>query len=448
MLLTDVIRTSWEEIGMPQHVLAAFSGGADSTALLIALHRFSLNNGGIPRITAHHVHHGLRKNADRDAAFCEKLCRQLSISYSCTQIHLTGSSENEARTKRYEALFAAADAADARTIVLAHHQHDQTETMLMRLMRGTASGLKGMSPFSRHDNGVCLWRPFLNCAPDTLKKALTENRIHWQEDESNREVHYLRNLLRNEVLPLMRNVSPRMDEHFYQTSVTLWQEGAYLDSLADDFLKNHACTLPPCPFLEAKAFSKLHPAMKKRVLHTFFQSSTRFTKSPDWHVYDSSAALLPGETVNLPDDCRLFHAGVHIHLMLPNATAELSELTVLPYKSGCSNGIAVQSIPKYVYEGTVLRTWQPGDYITPFGMDGTKSLQDYLTDKKVDRPFRKHLPLLCKGQEVLWVIGVGASEKMRALPDDEMNLLLCYPGRSIMHKSQYFPLQDNSTKEY
>lgn len=448
MLLKDVIKTSWEECGKPQRVLVAFSGGADSTALLVALHRFSAENAGIPCIWAHHVHHGLRANADSDAAFCETVCKKFSIPFSCSKVHLSGFSENEARTLRYEALFEAAARADADTIALAHHLHDQTETMLMRLMRGTAYGLKGISVMSTRENGIRLWRPFLSVSPEYLRKALLEAQLSWQEDESNSNPRYLRNLLRQDILPLMRSHASNMDEHFYQASLTLQEENAFLGNLADDFLQKHGSLLPPCPFLDALAFSALHPAMKKRVLHAFFLAAAHLTDSPDRRTYDACAAIKENETVNLPDGRRLFHAGAHIHLVLPGVSGNLSPLAVLPFKKDISNGIDAQSIPKSVYESAVLRTRQPGDFIIPFGMNGKKSLQDYLTDKKVDRPFRDHLPLLCKGQEVLWVIGVGASEKMRAHPDDSMNVLLHYPGRLIMNTPSQSAIQEINTKEF
>ena len=82
---------------------------------------------------------------------------------------------------------------------------------------------------------------------------------------------------------------------------------------------------------------------------------------------------------------------------------------------------------KSVYDQCRLRYWEPGDRIQPLGTKGSKSMQDYFVDKKVPRPFRRYVPLLCIGEKVVWAIGIGASEEARISPGDNA-VLLRYEG--------------------
>ena len=441
LLLSDTIKESWQRIGKPQRVLIAYSGGADSSALLMALRRLNKLQDGIPELLAVHVNHHLRPTSTDDAEASRALCDRLHIPFICADVFPRSVSEDHARIARYEALYNLAREHACDVITLAHHLHDQTETMFMRLMRGTGDGLKGMAEYVPDTERTPLWRPLLNTHPDLLKQSLEEVSVSWQEDETNRDSRYLRNFIRLQVLPPLRERAPHLDTHMAQTACILQDESTFLRSLAEDFLSAYASMEPPCPFMDADAFSALHIALKRRIVKCLLDAFSLSDSVTFAHI-DAGASISIGETVNLPMGFALYHAGKRIHLLLPSVQPlAIPSLEELPFVTGLSNGKTYQSMPKSVYAGTCLRHRRSGDYIQPFGMAGQKTLQDYLTDRKVDRPFRDHLPLLCQGSEVLWVIGVGASEKMRALPESHMNILLHYPGRLIME------LHNHTTKE-
>ena len=431
LLLSESVRSSWQRIGRPGRVLCAFSGGADSSALLLLLQRLAESQQDAPVIIAAHVDHHLRPASDGDALAARALCEKLSVPFYLAHVHPMNASEEAARQARYDALYRIASEHNCDVIALAHHLHDQSETVLMRLMRGAVDGLKGMAEFTPTPNGTPLWRPLLGTDPASLRDLLTHFGIAWQEDETNADPMYLRNHLRLHVLPAMRKRAPQLDMHMNNTAQVLWDESALMDHLADAFLAEHASLLLPCPFLNAQAFSQLHPALRRRVIRRMLSAFLPMDDVAFSHI-DDCASIRGRDTVNLPRGFRFQHLGKRIHLLLPKVSPlPIDAPEVLPYAPGFSNGVDYQSVPRALYHNACLRYRLPGDFIRPFGMQGQKSLQDYLVDQKVDRPFRDHLPLLCKGSEVLWVIGVGASEALRASDDPDQNILLHYTGRLV-----------------
>ena len=184
-----------------KRLLLAVSGGLDSICLA---HYFICNKEalGIEWLGIAHVHHGLREGtADRDAAFVETFAKAHNIPFFLKKLdgealkNAEGSLEENARDARYKALQEAAKNCDA--IVTAHHAGDQTETMYMRLRRGTTlAGLRGIQDV--RDN---IYRPFLSVTRADLLAYARKNNLEWCEDESNSDVKFARNKVRHIYLP-------------------------------------------------------------------------------------------------------------------------------------------------------------------------------------------------------------------------------------------------------
>jgi tRNA(Ile)-lysidine synthase len=186
-------------------LLVAVSGGADSTALLVGLHRIAKEFD--VRLVAAHLHHGLRgEEADRDEQHVRRLCRALRIPLlsarwdTRARMRRRGlSGQDGLRRLRREFLLAAADRGRAVWIATGHHADDQLETLLARLLRGAGlQGLGGMSP----RQGRWL-KPLLAVARRDIEADLERAGVSWREDSSNRGPHYLRNRLRNEAIPAL-----------------------------------------------------------------------------------------------------------------------------------------------------------------------------------------------------------------------------------------------------
>ena len=188
-------------------LVAAVSGGSDSMALLAALHHLRQEAGFA--LHACHVQHGLRGDDSlEDERFVRGFCQSMGVPLTVHIADLGGDlrlpgMETRARECRYAFFADEMRRLSANALLLAHHQDDQTETLLMHLLRGAGTnGLAGMRPAAPFACGLLL-RPFLSLSKADLLAALTRWNISYREDASNQETLTLRNALRLQVLPLL-----------------------------------------------------------------------------------------------------------------------------------------------------------------------------------------------------------------------------------------------------
>ncbi|MEM8783256.1 MAG: tRNA lysidine(34) synthetase TilS [Planctomycetota bacterium] len=207
-MLTESLR---REAGIDEGdgVLIACSGGADSVALLRAMHALAPKRRWRLRIEALHVQHHLRESAERDAWFVAELCDSLGIAHHRVDVNEPEAQrmtprnlELRAREWRLSAYRDAAAQRGLRFVITAHHAGDQLETVLMRLMRGAAvSAMAGITPARPLGPGLTLAHPLLRLHHDTLRDYLRGLHQPWREDETNADTTRLRAALRERVTP-------------------------------------------------------------------------------------------------------------------------------------------------------------------------------------------------------------------------------------------------------
>ena len=399
---------------LPEHLLIGLSGGADSVALLLLL----LERDG--RIEAAHVNHGLRgEDSDGDEAFVRALCAERRVPlrvYRATPPENPG--EDWARQARYGFLRQAMRETGAEALALAHHRDDQAETLLMHLARGSGlTGLTGMAPDAMLD-GIRVVRPLLEVSGRELREMLAARGQPWREDASNRDPRYLRNALRLEVMPRLERCAPGAAARMAETASLLREDEDALRALTEDFLRAHG----GARHLALPALAAQPRGLRRRILRLWW---ARQGLAPlDHPQTDALLGLLDvpaGSRCNLPLGWHGQRGWTHLHLIPPEAEQQPEPvraadgavmsgvaLRVVSPDGAAGDGRRAQLVPEGWLEGTVLRTWRPGDWIRPYGMAGRKSLQDYFTDRHVDAPFRRRVPLICRGDEALLVCGVGA----------------------------------------
>ena len=193
-------------------IIIGLSGGADSVFLLHTL--VALREQWHLALTATHLDHEGRESSSDDAAFCEKLCTELAVSIVVKKISAlkhtpprNGSQEAWWRASRRLFFEEVRCAHNADSIALGHHQQDQIETFLIRLMRGASlTGLVGMQPKSGH-----YIRPLLATTQQEIQSSLEQHGIAYCTDVSNTDMRFLRNRIRHQVLPALRTCDDRFD---------------------------------------------------------------------------------------------------------------------------------------------------------------------------------------------------------------------------------------------
>ncbi len=237
--------------------IIAFSGGADSAALLdLAARNRSLSSG----IEAVYVHHHLQSIADDWAVFCRERCRELDIPFSVEHVTVDtsrGSVEAAAREARYQALSRHMQALNNPVLFVAHHQDDLLESVILALFRGSSlRGLASMKPEKPFCNGT-LARPLLSLTRKDIEEYDREHGISYVTDPTNRDNSYDRNFIRNRVSPILKERFPDCPGNAALTLAHLAMEERVLEGYLDNLISRRAALLPEpaAPGLDLSGFS-------------------------------------------------------------------------------------------------------------------------------------------------------------------------------------------------
>lgn len=235
--------------GAPSAILAAFSGGADSSLMLAMLSQWCSEKG--VKLYAAHVNHGIRgEEAIRDREFCRTVCEKMGIEAFILDADVpkiareTGKSlESAARDVRYD--FFADIMAKNRIPVLAtaHNADDNLETVIFRLARGTAlKGLCGIPPVREVSGGYVI-RPILSLTKKEVLDICHEKGIEYVYDSTNSDDSYARNSIRASVIPILKSLNPEASELSVRSCAVLRSDCEYLDSLARKYISEKDCNL-------------------------------------------------------------------------------------------------------------------------------------------------------------------------------------------------------------
>lgn len=219
----------------PLPLAVALSGGADSTALLLAC---AVRWPG--RVQALHVHHGLQAAADEFERHCRALCERLRVPLRVARVdarHAAGQSPEEAaRQARYAALTSLARDTGAAAVALGHHADDQVETLLLALSRG--AGLPGLAAMAAQAQrqGLVWLRPLLQVPGAEIRDWLRAQGQGWVEDPSNADPRYTRNRIRQQLMPALDAAFPAVRRTFARSAAHAAQAQAVLDEVAAEDL--------------------------------------------------------------------------------------------------------------------------------------------------------------------------------------------------------------------
>jgi tRNA(Ile)-lysidine synthase len=233
MPLLNKLKTFFLEQGFQPTYWIAYSGGVDSHVLLHLA--ASLRTSYPIKIRAIHVNHSLSPHAEKWSAHCATICQQLQIDYTQKVINATapsGESPEEIARKRRYALFSTL-LAPGDILLTAHHQDDQAETVLLQLFRGAGpKGLAAMPVFKSLGQGW-LARPLLNFTRADLCLYAKQHQLVWVEDESNENMDFSRNFLRQQIMPLLKQRWPTIASTLTRVSEHCAEAQYLLDKMAE-----------------------------------------------------------------------------------------------------------------------------------------------------------------------------------------------------------------------
>jgi tRNA(Ile)-lysidine synthase len=220
---------------LPLPLAVAYSGGADSTVLLLAAARRWPG-----QVQAIHVHHGLQDAADGFEEHCRATCAALGVPLQVRRVHARNapgeSPEDAARQARYQALARGARDAGLRAVLLGQHADDQVETLLLALSRGAGlPGLAAMPPVFQRE-GMVFVRPLLALPADAIREWVVEQGVPVVEDPSNADVAFTRNRIRHLLLPALQECFPHYRETFARSSRHAAQAQELLEAVAQEDL--------------------------------------------------------------------------------------------------------------------------------------------------------------------------------------------------------------------
>jgi tRNA(Ile)-lysidine synthase len=227
----------------------------------------SLAGGRGLRLVAAHLDHGLRPDSPEDADFCRSLCGRLEVPLHAAAADVSararrerGGLEQAARRERYAFLLRVREETGAAAIAVAHTRDDQAETFLMRLLRGAgATGLGGMRPRVGH-----VIRPLLGVSREEVLAHLRDRGLGWREDPTNRDLRYLRNRVRHELLPYLEaRFNPALREGLARTAGLLAEDAAHLRREADALLERIARAEGARVVLDPSALADASPAVAR-----------------------------------------------------------------------------------------------------------------------------------------------------------------------------------------
>lgn len=405
----------------------AVSGGMDSVALLHACAKMGIS------IKVLHVNYQLRdQESEGDEQFVAHTAESLGIPFLLKKIITKELQEGSgksiqmvARDIRYGWFDELLEQGEVDFILLAHHEDDLAETVLLNIIRGTRlAGLHSM----RSARGKFL-RPMLSLTRNDIAQWVQANEIAYREDSSNRSTKYKRNQLRLDVLPILREMNPSLSETIHRFSNHM----AQLSPLVEEGLRQ----LKNIAVQEGRTWkipierSRLFPGAKY-LLHEW---AIELGIDPPELLWTQLHAEVG--TMNVVGDKRILTDREFVIIKEANEVAALAE--EIPEMEGLWEGsvslnfryldrppaslnmgthVAILDAEKLKWPLTV-RLWREGDRFVPFGMTGMKKVQDFFTDLKLDRFEKERVRLLCSGDEIVWLIGLRVDDRFKVADTTE-----------------------------
>jgi tRNA(Ile)-lysidine synthase len=436
-------------IAAGEKLVVAVSGGADSVCMLhvLAQHQRGL---GVELHVAHLDHRLRGAESDSDASYISDLADKLDlpVTIGCRDVmayrdEQGGSLEEAAREVRYSFLAEVAVKIGTTKVAVGHTRDDQVETILMHLLRGAGlAGLRGLQPRSLlkfDEEQVEVVRPLLVVTRQETWDYCQRYNLQPRTDSSNESIDFLRNRVRRELLPQLKNYNPSIDKALLRLATLAGDDVLFIEQQASRLWREVATEENDVIYLDLGKINGLPRAMQRQMFRLSIAGLAGSLKDFEAEHIESMMDFLSkpaGRSLYLPHGLTLsteygrlvlasaaasscpfppLEASFHIHVpgetRLPGwqVKAEVFPSVDDNVKSGFAASFDLDKAGRKLMVRQRLR----GDRFQPLGMNQTKKLQDFMVDARIPRSWRGRIPLVCSPEQILWVVGWRIDDRVK-----------------------------------
>lgn len=407
----------------------AVSGGIDSMVLLDLFYKINYE------IAVLHCNFSLRDSeSDEDENFVKQFCNERKIPVYVKKFETQQlakeyklSIQVAARKLRYDWFYKQLEENKFDYILTAHHLDDVLETFLINLSRGT--GLDGLTGIPAQNDKVI--RPLLPFSREEIQNYAKENNLKWREDSSNASDKYLRNKIRHDIVPIIKDLNPSFLNSFQNTIENLQQANSLVDdasSLVYEKVVHDEGSQIKIDIIELFAFKNfkayLYQWLKQFEFTAWNDIYDLVYAQPGKQVFSENYVLLKdrdflilhAKKSNVNNEVYfIINKSNDVKVPINMSICNVSDISIVN-----SNCIFVDE-DKLQFPLTI-RKWEEGDYFFPLGMRGKKKLSKYFKDEKFSLIDKASQWLLCSENQIVWIIGMRQDERFK-VENNTINIL-------------------------
>ena len=420
--LDDILKKLDKTIKENETVITATSGGPDSMALLSLLIKLSKTKK-ITIICAH-VNHNLRKESQEEAIMVEKYANESNLIFEKMEInHYEGNTENYARTQRYNFFEKLIKKFNATYLLTAHHGDDLTETILMRIVRG--SSLKGYSGFQEITDKETykIYRPLITKTKDELLNYVKTNNIPYAVDKTNFSEEYTRNRYRLNILPILKKENKSVHLKFLKFSETLKLYDDHINKEANEKLNK----VYQNNNLNLKLFENEDELIKRKILYQilnnlYYKNISLITDNHVELILNIIESSRPNLKINLPSKVLVIKNYQNLYFTqnteIKSYSFTFEDKVILPNdkilikeETEDTSNYTIRLNSKELSLPLIVRTRQNGDKMEIKNLNGHKKIKDIFINEKISETARNSWPILTdQNNQIIWLPGLKKSK--------------------------------------
>ena len=373
--------------------LVAFSGGYDSMCLLDILSGY--------KVIAIHLNHNWRgKESDNEEENCRNFAASKNIEFYSEKLSPdVDKTETAARDARYEFFRKCANKFKSNVVFTAHNYNDNAETVLYRIIKGTGViGLQGIS-----DKREIFYRPLLTTTREEIEKYCKEHKLTPNKDSSNENTKYKRNLIRKKIIPIMQEINPNVIKALNSLSEISKEDFNNDKYRIRELLINNELDYDRKKIEEIEQFINKNKSSKSGKTMSLTANLWLFVSQKEIKTITKKEKSDLQIDISKEGEYKFEDKIFSIKPILTNS----SEENIYPNDCEFKALISVNNID------FTLRYRKDGDVIQPLGSIGKQKLKKYFNEKKIPNHEKDNIVLLCQNNEVLWVSGIGISDKIK-----------------------------------